>query len=353
MRRIKVLHVITGLGPGGAERLVLDLMRHSDSNQFEVRLVSIVDDLRALELYGHRGFTVEVFDLKQSDRITRFQQMRAFMTDFRPDIIHAHMFHSLIAALLASRFMPSPPAVCFTSHSSKHSWGRQKVIQLLTHLRDADIIFSPEQHPNLNTDRTEIIPNGVSFDCKMPIRKLWEPLGPVRLLSVGRLADSKDPLGLLTSVANANLPHLSLEFVGAGPLQDSARALAEKLGISDRVVFHGLRSDVKGLMKNADIFVMHSKWEGMPMALLEAGAEAMPVLATPVGSIPELLREDRGWLASPIQFAEALRELVANPTEAVRAGQRLFAHVSRWHSIQLSVRLHERLYLSLMKETSK
>ena len=68
MRRVKVLQVITGLVPGGAERLVLDMMELFDADRFDIRLATIVDDLRALEVYGHQSLPVEVFDLRSGPR---------------------------------------------------------------------------------------------------------------------------------------------------------------------------------------------------------------------------------------------------------------------------------------------
>jgi len=347
MQRVKVLQVITGLGPGGAERLVLDMMGLFDANRFDMRLATIVDDLRALEVYGHQSLPVEVFELRSGPRLAALRRMRAFVKDFAPDVIHAHMFHSLLAAWATSRFLITSPAICFTSHNSKHLWGRKLVIRWLKSWRDADIIFTAGQHPELNVDRTEVIPNGVPVGVDPPMRLLWDPAVQVRLLAVGRLAEAKDPLGLLRSMARANLPGVSLEFVGAGPLEDKARILAAELGLANRVRFCGVCDDVRERMRAADVLVMHSKYEGMPMALLEAGAEAMPVLATPVGSIPDLMGGDRGWLAQPEQFADTLGAVVADPAAAISAGRRLYAYVLRTHSIQATVREHERLYLKL------
>ncbi len=347
MRRVKVLQVITGLIPGGAERLVLDMMELFDADRFDIRLATIVDDLRALEVYGHQSLPVEVFDLRSGPRLAALRRMRVFMKDFAPDVIHAHMFHSLLAALAVSRFLVTSPAICFTSHLNPYPRARALAVRALKRWRDADVIFTADQHPELNVGRTVVIPNGVPVGVDPPMRLPWDPAGQVRLLAVGRLAEQKDPLGLLRSVARANLPGLSLEFVGAGPLEGDVQLLVGQLGLAERVVFHGLRSDIRECMRGADIFVMHSKYEGMPMALLEAGAEAMPVLATPVGSIPDLLGGDRGWLAQPEQFADTLRAVVADPAAAIAAGQRLHAHVLNTHSIQATVRDHERLYLKL------
>jgi glycosyltransferase involved in cell wall biosynthesis len=351
MRRVKVLQVITGLGPGGAERLVLDIMRLIDRDRFDLRLASIVDDLRALEVYGHQGMTVEVFELRHSPLLFELGQMRRLVKDFAPDIIHAHMFHSLLATIAASKFIAPSPAICFTSHLNAYPPARSLAVRALKKWRHADIIFATDQHPDLNSEFSEVIPNGVHVGLLPPMRSLWDPRRHVRLLAVGRLAQQKDPIGLLKSVARANLPGMYLEFVGVGPLERDLRALASKLGLADRIVFHGLRTDVRELMRSADIFVMHSEYEGMPMALLEAGAEAMPVLATPVGSIPAVLGENRGWMAQPDLFAQALRYVVSDPLAAITAGRHLHSHVLRNHSINMAVRKHEQLYTRVYQST--
>ncbi len=339
--------MITGLGAGGAERLVLDLMDLIDDQQFDVRLVSVVDNLQALEVYGHDGKHVNVFDLATKSRILAFWRMRKFVMDFAPDVIHAHMFHALLASIIIKKLIKLSPAICFTSHLNGYSFNRTLVVRSLKNARDTDIVFTRDQHPSINACSTAVIANGVHVASTPPIRSKWDPRQHVRLLAVGRLAQQKNPIGLLKTVATANLPSIHLDFVGVGPLEQDLHTLAEGLGLADRITFHGLRSDVRELMHNADIFVMHSEYEGMPMALLEAGAEAMPVLATPVGAIPEVLGIDRGWMAHPDRFATVLRSVVYDPAAAIEAGRKLHAYITRNHSIGLTVRKHEFLYATL------
>ena len=347
MRRIRVLEVITGLGAGGAERLLLDMMRHFNTDKFDVRVVSITGDLNGLKVFGQQDHKIEVFDLKTGSRVSSYMKMRAYVKNFAPDVIHAHMFHSLLVSLGMRKFLFKKPAICFTSHRSNYSIPRTFLVRLLRKLRDADVVFTEGQHPKQNCNRIEIIPNGVHVSAECPSRKMWNPAGRIRLLAVGRLIELKNPLGILQSMADINLPGLTIDFLGTGPLEIEARNYASQLGIADRAKFHGVRSDVGECMKRADVFVMQSRNEGMPMALLEAGAEAMPVVATPVGSIPSLLGEDRGWMAVPEAFAVTLRAVIENPTFALAAGRRLHAHVLNNNSISKTVLDHERLYSSL------
>ena len=344
MRRIKILQVITGLGPGGAERLVLDMMKRFDTDRYDVRLASLTNNLTALTVYGHPNQIVEVFDLREGSGLVNFWDMKRFLKSFAPDVIHAHMFHSLVAAVAASRFSLYEPAICFTSHLDRYSIARNLTVRLLKPWRHADIIFAPKQHPEMNVAETRVLPNGVPVESVPPLRAPWSATSTLRLLAVGRLDEQKDPLGLLRSLARFDIPRWTLDFVGGGPLEREILTVASELGFANRVNLLGVRSDVRQRMRDSDILVMHSAYEGMPMALLEAGAEAMPVIATPVGFVPEVVGNDRGYLAPAERFAETLSELAKMPNAALLAGQRLWAHVYMKHSIGTVTKAHENLY---------
>jgi len=86
----------------------------------------------------------------------------------------------------------------------------------------------------------------------------------------------------------------------------------------------------------------------MPMAILEAGAEAMPVISTPVGAIPSILGSDRGILVEPDNFSSALQRLTGNPSAALEMGRKLKSHVNNNYSIIATTRAHEQLYEKLV-----
>ncbi len=345
--RIKVIQLITGLGSGGAERLLLDMMQLFDCQKFEICVASITNDLTALEIYGCPGQKVLVFDLSLGKRMRNLRRLRDFIATFSPNVIHAHMYHSLLAAVISCCFLRSKPEICFTSHLSQYTWTRALIVGFLRKFRNTDIVFDEHQHPGMNAARTRVIPNGVPVDSELPARKLWSPGDTIKLLSVGRLAEQKDPLGLLQAIIDAGLPNWSLDVLGSGPMETQARSFVKNAGLEDRVRFYGMRSDVRDFMRKADIFVMHSRYEGMPMALLEAGAEAMPVLATPVGSIPEIIEPGMGMLARPNEFSSSLRAMVNDPGSAILAGQALYQRISGRYSILNAVRAHENLYEQL------
>jgi len=340
---IKVAQVITGLGTGGAERMLLNLVKALDPASFEVRILSLSSDKSALEVYRHQDMQVEVVDLKRSGKAAGLAKVRRFFLEFQPSVIHAHMFHALIAAIAASRFLPFRPALCFTSHLDPYPRARAAVVRGLRPWRDVDIVFVEGQHPEINAAETAIIPNGVPFGA-MPERRAWTPSGPFKLLAVGRVADQKDPLGMLNSFKAAALPRATLAFVGDGPLLPQARAHTETLGLTEQVEFHGVSSETEQFMRDADALVMHSKYEGMPMALLEAAALAMPIVSTPVGAATSVLGMGRGYLAEASQFSQTLHRAWAAPEHSIAMGRQLYCYAREHFSLEVTASRHAEIY---------
>lgn len=349
MIRMKVLQLITSLGAGGAERLLLSMMAHFDHDRFDVRVATLVDDLNGLRVYGYSPQSGEVRNARPGAPLRTLCSLASFYRRFDPHVVHAHMFHPLVAGLAITRQKLSPAPLCFTSHCYEQAFAgiRKHIVRASRPLRAADIVFAADQHPDLNASRTLVISNGVEVPPVRFERRAWSAGGPVRLLTVGRIAEQKDPLGLLRSFADLRRPDVTLDIVGTGPMETEARELATTLGLDDRVRFHGVRSDIRELMRASDVFVMHSKFEGMPMVLLEAGAEAMPVLATPAGSIPSVLGSDRGIITTACDFTRDLTDLIGAPDRALDMGARLYGHVLANHSIRSCTARHEALYTEL------
>lgn len=349
MQRLTVLQILTSLGTGGAERLVLDMMARFDTSAFDVRLAILADDLSALDVYGHQGIPVEVFDMRGRNAPAALARLWRFVETLAPQVIHAHMFHPLVAATITTATSSPRPALCFTSHGNELAFPplRSAVVRLLRKRRAADIVFVEGQHPSLNADNVVVIPNGVDVPKGVPDRIQWSAGGPVRLVAIGRLVEQKDPLGLIRTVAALENERILLDFYGEGPLEHEMRALIAQLGIGHRVQLRGLSSNVRAVMRVADILVMPSKFEGMPLVLLEAGSEAMPAVATPVGANAKILGSDRGVIAGADGFGAALMRMIADPEGALAAGRRLRSYVNDHHSISTTTRMHEQLYARL------
>lgn len=343
---MRVLQVITGLRIGGAERASLQLVEALAASSFETRIVSLTPQLDALSGVPETVKTkVTALDFKRR-RLHSLRSFARLIDDYAPQIIHAHMFHALLAVAMVRPLCRVRPAVCFTGHRTVHAPLRRAFLKSFKHIRSADIVFSRDVFSSVDARHTVVIPNGVEMSDLTAQPKGWA--GETRrLISVGRLVDDKDCLGLVRSYASAALQNSELVFVGTGPLHGRIKSLADELGVGAHVKLLGLSDKVRDLLREAHVFVMHSRQEGMPIALLEAGAEGLPVVATPVGSIPSLLADKRGLLATESEFPQALRHVLGNPEAALAMGAKLRRYIADHHSMATVAAAHERLYASL------
>jgi glycosyltransferase involved in cell wall biosynthesis len=342
-----LLQIISGLGVGGAERATLELTLKVHAAGREASIIGLNSDRQLLEQYRDVPFEVVSLGLNHDVRswprvlfqLTKLVKLR------RPSIVHAHMFHGLLAGLWCRLIHPSIKLV-FTSHSfAGFSLSRRMVIRATKWLRDADVIFSSSQHSDLNAPRSEIIPNGVAVDDESGLVR--QP-GKYVFLFVGRLVPLKNPLGLVDAFAKANIPSSELWMAGEGPLRDALEHQISQRGLSRRVRLLGLRKDVRTVLRQAQCLVVPSQWEGLPLSALEAGAEGLPVIATPVGALPELLSDGRGFLTDLENMPQVMRLVVSRSAEAAERGARLRERVKTDFSLEACGIKHLQLYGSLL-----
>jgi glycosyltransferase involved in cell wall biosynthesis len=135
-----------------------------------------------------------------------------------------------------------------------------------------------------------------------------------------RLTEQKGHRFLLEALASPMLADVHLVVMGDGPLREELSAMARGLGIASRVTFLGVRRDVGDLMAALDVFVMPSLWEGLPLALVLAMGAGLPVVATTVAGIPEVVTDgETGWLVPPGDSAALARALAAVLGDRARA----------------------------------
>ncbi|MGZ8635202.1 MAG: glycosyltransferase family 4 protein [Solirubrobacteraceae bacterium] len=167
-------------------------------------------------------------------------------------------------------------------------------------------------------DRTVVIPNAIDVETAPRARLEGDP---PRIVTVGRLAAPKDPLTLARALpALAPRPY-SLAFIGGGGEQPRVEQQLDALGVRDRVEMLGERHDVADLLAAADVFVLASRSEGAPLSILEAMAAGLPVVASDVGGVAELVADgETGLLVTPGDPAAVASALAAAREDATRLG---------------------------------
>ena len=194
--------------------------------------------------------------------------------------------------------------------------------------------------------RTVVIHNGIALD--RPRRPSRSAAGPVTLLSVGRLRAPKDFRTLLHAMAALDRGTARLRIAGDGPDRAELEHEIARLGLGSVVELLGTRDDVDELLAGADVFVLSSASEGLPMSVLEAMAAGLPVVASAVGGVPELVRDgETGALVPPgdsAALASALRTIVADPALRERLGEAGRRRAEQEFSLARFEREHLALY---------
>lgn len=353
---MKIMLVVTGLSVGGAERLVTHLVDAFAEVGHEVMLVWLggPDELQPTDP------RVEMVSLRMTRSpwsvLLGMCQLRRLIRKFAPDVVNSHLVHANMLARIIRVVAPIPRLVTSAHNSNEESRLRMLAYRLTDRLADISTNVAEGSvqafidQGAVRPGRMVAIDNGIdtrnfTFDptARDQLRaELKLGAGASLLLAVGRLSAEKDYPNLLRAFARLGCSSLSpkLAIVGAGPLQSELERLADSLGVAERVWFLGIRHDVRGLMSAADVFVLSSAWEGLPIVLLEAMSCARTVVATDSGGVGEVLG-DTGWLVPPRDsdaLAEALAEALALPLgERTRYGELARARVVSQYSIDATV----------------
>ncbi|HVN92674.1 MAG TPA: glycosyltransferase [Terracidiphilus sp.] len=285
----------------------------------------------------------------------------------RPDVLHAHLPH---AAWLCrwSRLAAPVPVVVDTLHSSNTGTnGRRAGYALSRWMPDHVTAVSRATavahlaKGMVQRNHLSILGNGIEVEA-------WAPNPQARVaarrelgltdeflwMAVGRLEPVKDYPALLRAMAR--LPqNAHLVILGTGPLAEELRDLARRLGLARRVRFLGFQPNVEHWMQAADGFVLSSRWEGLPMVLLEAGACGVPAVATDVPGTNEVIADGvNGWLAQagdPDSLRGIMTRLMEMPLEKRFAmGECARRRVMEEFCLEAVLNRWERLYETLLSQ---
>lgn len=346
---LHIVHVITSLAVGGAERVLLDMATHADTERLRISILCMTEDVSLLHQYALPADSVVCLNFKRgfASAVRSTLSALAWVRQEKPDLVHAHMFHGLCLALLLKLFHPCLPLV-FTSHSAAgFNRLRHLLIRLSRQCRAADTIFFAGQHSELNTAQVNIIPNGVPADDASAGRVQIEP--PV-FLFLGRLDSSKNPLGMIAAFETMQNTNCQLWIAGDGVDREAVKLAVERSPARARIRLLGVISDVKAHLRQCTALVLPSRWEGLPMVILEAGAQGVPVVATPVGAVPIVLAAGCGYLAEEARFAEVLDTVLANRQDAEARGRRLRERVLAEYSLTKMTERFLALYRTVLSD---
>jgi glycosyltransferase involved in cell wall biosynthesis len=366
--RLRVLALIKGLGPGGAERLLVSgsHVRDRDAFDFEVAYLlpwktQFVQDLEAL------GVPALCLDVRHAQDPRWLLHLRSLLERERYDIVHLHSPYVAGMARLVVQTMPPSrrPKIVSTEHNvwSSHTRATRALNAATFPLGDAWLSVSDEVRRSIPArlrGRVEVIVHGIvpgdvthNLEQRDAVRaELGIRPDEVAVATVANFRSQKaypDLLAAARRLADRNVPARFI-VVGQGPLEREIRALRASLGLEHYVEILGYRPDVIRVLTGCDMFALASHYEGYPVAIMEALAVGLPIVATAVGGVPEGVREGVEGLLVPRKrpelLADAIESLVRDPQRRA-AMSTAAAERGRGYDIESSVRRTEQIYRDL------
>ena len=351
---IRVAQLIGSLQVGGAERQVMQLAANLDRKRFESHLITFTESMQ-----GFRdGLPSEVhyycLNYRRRTAVLGWWKLYNYLRCNRIDILHCHMYHAALPGSILGRFAGVP--VIITTEHGKNSWKKwwhhlmeRRVVTPLVMHRVAvseDIRLLRMEQEAVPASKISVIGNAV--DTNVPLAR--KTLPPRVLGALGRLVDAKDYPVLLhaTRCLLDEGRDLRLDIAGEGECRSELEKLINDLMLTGRVRLRGVQPAAE-FLQSIDMFVMSSKREGIPVALLEAMARGMSIVATRVGGIPEVLRDGMDGLlcgsGQPEQLAETISRMIDDQSlrvsTAASARQRAISlfgiesYMGRWEKLYM------------------
>ena len=309
---MNILYIITGLGLGGAEKVVCDLADQMSNLGHRVIIAYLTGEI----LVRPKNLNIDIVFLELNSLSQLYSSSRKYrnlIQDFQPDIVHAHMVHANIFSRLNRIGCKIPKLICTAHNSNEGGKLRMIAYRLTNFLSDFNSNVSQEATESLiskgafNKNNLTTVYNGIDLS-KFKSLKTDKKNKEIMILSVGRFNEQKDYPNLFRAIKilkdNNVIENVKFYIAGEGHLRSQLEQLIVDLGISDSVVLLGRRSDIPSLLNKADYFVLPSRHEGLPTVVIEAMACETFVVATDCGGSAEILGET-GVLV-PIENSEAL-----------------------------------------------
>lgn len=367
-----VVHVIGSLRTGGAEKMLVNLLQAADKTDFRYTVLCLSTAGELAPLLDESGVPVKVYKVRLRNFVRDIFYLARWFKEEQVKVIHSHMFYATLWSHIAA--MVAGISLRITTEHGKELWknrvqlalGRWLSRKTYCHIAvSEDIKYIRETQQGIDSDKVVVIPNGV------PIPDTEDRAGakdrahnefhlrsdqPV-IGTVGRVVEAKDyPLmaQAMVRVLKA-IPDAHWLQIGDGPLEDQLKQEVSARGISESVTFAGRRSDISLLLRAMDVWVMSSVREGLPVSLLEAMAEKVPIVATEVGGIPDAVTPNESAVlvaaGDPDALAEGMIKVLSEPDFAGQLSRNAYERVVRDYSIQAVAEKVANIYRAGLKET--
>ncbi|SRR6266496_1929650 len=360
---IRLVILIDSLKTGGAQRLISAFVSRATEYDIDPVVISLHEDAspairEAIEVSGTRLITMPANSLFS---IQRLKGLIDYLKKEKIDVLHTHLLYANILGSIAGS-LANVPVVC-TLHSThiEKRWLRHKRVEdfCLRHFATRIIavgnVVATAHRGRYKGRAFDVIPNGIpepetiSSQALSRVRNELGVDGHPIVITVGRLERAKGYGDMIEAfkLLQQKQSNSVLLMVGSGSLRDSIRSQIESLDLKQSVILAGERQDISQLLASSDVFASSSHREGLPLSVLEAMMAGLPIVATSVGDIPNVVTKETGVVVPPHQpemLAEALNDLLKNPGKRRAMGKAAKDRAMQEYSLDVWMKRQVKLY---------
>jgi len=374
MKKIKVVHIVPTLSPGGAERVAVHIVTGLNRQRYEAVVVSQSGRLKCDldRLLEEAGVEVRYLGKPPGFDYRMYSRLHRVLRDSRPDIVHTHI--QVLRYALPSMLLLKHASLLHTVHNMAEREVEPRARWIQRYAFNHGVVPVPVAETVAvslkrlyGIQQCRVIPNCIPVDyyaCPQTPRREWrarEGFGDqdVLFVCVARFAAQKNHALLLSAFAQgpASDPNAHLILIGEGPLREQLEDQAKDLGLGSQVRFLGLRADIPDALGAMDVFVLSSDWEGNPLSVIEAMASGLPIVSTAVGGVPDLFESGKeGFLVQPgdVQgFSNSMAYLSRNREVRLSMGMAAARRARENYDVAIMVQAYEELYEDLLNHSHR
>ena len=372
--KIKILHITKGSELYGAQRVILNLVKHCDQNLFDSSIATFIREGEENGIFINEieKCCKDSIIIKCNKRVDIHALHRLISTlkDKQIDILHCHEIKSRTYGLIAGKILKIP---IVTTH---HNWTSANVLTTIFEYWDSFVmrffdriiaVSEEVKHSAMRfkipNNKFSVIINGVSFAHEKTNTNAYSIIkeelkiedDTIVIGNVGRLSTEKNHKLFIkvAKIVKLNSPNIRFIIAGDGPLEKELRNYAAALGLTNTVIFYGFHSHIQQIYNLLDIYLLTSRIEGTPMSLMEAMGAGVPAVATDVGDISKIVTDNVSGILlknnDPKSIAQKILYLLKNPTKLTQMGLQAQEIIRKYYSAEIMAKRYEQLYKQIMK----
>lgn len=370
--KTKIIWLIDGLGPGGAEQLMITLLSCFDTERYEMRVCALQD--RGSNIITHRleqlGIPVDFVYIKHLRDPLNIFRILAYLQKHKPNVVHTQLEFSDTLGNIAAKLLGIPSVS--TVHTietqairTRAFWRQQIRFFALRSFCTRVIAVSDKtrthhiQHGKFSPNKIITMYNGIdlekfqvvnSLNTKKTRQALNLPDKGTIICTVAVLREQKGIQFMIDAlpIILEQFPDVNYLVVGDGQYGIRLKSLAVSRGVEERVVFAGHRTDIPEILMLSDVFVLPTLGDALPTVLIEAMAAKKPIIASDVGGVPEIITDEVTGLlippANPSNLATACLEILKNENLAKKLTQNAYKSVQQKFNVLSQVKQLSDLY---------